>query len=157
MNFIVVSIVALACVAAAVFDVRTRRIPNWLTFGLAAAGLIAAAIAGWHLFGNSLLAFVAIFAAGAVVFSMHWLGGGDVKLLAAVAAWVGLPDAVGLALFTAVSGGLLALAWLAGGKLRGNSVAESKRAKMPYALAILAGFSVLVLSKTWIPALRLPL
>ncbi len=95
---------------ACLFDLKQRRIPNVLTFGGAAvalafslwtggfAGLVMAA-AGWAV---GLLAFLPIFA-------LRGIGGGDVKLLAALGAWIGPGQAVWLALWTALSGGVFAL------------------------------------------------
>ena len=52
-------------------------------------------------------------------FALRGLGGGDVKLLAALGAWVGPTDVIWVALYTGVAGGLLALATaLANGYLR---------------------------------------
>lgn len=106
-DVIALSLAAAACVT----DVRARRIPNVLTFGgalLAAAfwtvtgggpGL-ASSIGGW-------LVGVGIFF---LPFALGGMGGGDIKLLGAMGAWLGPRDAVWLALYTGVLGGVLALA-----------------------------------------------
>ena len=110
MSLIHVSVLALA-IAASVIDVRERRIPNWLTFGgaLAAfayhgwtAGLpgIGTAAGGWFV-------GVAIFF---LPFALGGLGAGDVKLVAALGAWLGWYDTVWLGLYTGAAGGVLALA-----------------------------------------------
>lgn len=95
---------------AAVYDVRTRRIPNTLTFGGAAFALIFHAIDG----GTSELESAALgWLVGSLVFivpfALRGLGGGDVKLVAALGAWLGASNAVWLALYTGVAGGILAL------------------------------------------------
>jgi prepilin peptidase CpaA len=105
-QYAAMAIAALACVV----DVRTRRIPNVLTLGGAAGALgyhmSAAGVAGvgWALGGwiVGLLMFLPLFA-------LRGIGGGDVKLLAALGAWLGPGTAVWLALFSAVAGGPLAL------------------------------------------------
>lgn len=97
--------------------------------------------------GVALLAYVLVFAAGALLFSMGWLGGGDVKLLASIGAFAGLRDAVPLVIFTAIAGGLLAVLWVGVARARGISYTQSRTAKLPYAFAILAGFLALVISK----------
>lgn len=153
-----VAVVSAACIVAVVTDVRTRKIPNWLSFGLAAVGIAYSAFGGWHVLALSLLAYVVVFAAGAVLFSMGWLGGGDVKLLAAVASFVGFPDALLLTAYTGIAGGLLAFSWLAAERIRSRrTLAEVKASKLPYAIAILTGFAVLVAGELWLPILRLQL
>ena len=103
---IVLLISAVACVT----DLRSRRIPNVLTFGGAVAALLyhgvtggveglAAAGAGW-------LAGVALFF---LPFALGGMGGGDVKLVAALGAWLGPWMTVWLALYTGVAGGVAAV------------------------------------------------
>jgi prepilin peptidase CpaA len=104
--------VLLVAFIAVAFDVRTRRIPNALNFGAAAAAVCFAfvqagvsgttsALAGWFL-GAAL--FYPFFAIGG-------MGAGDVKLLAALAAWLGPLDAIYLAFFTSLAGGVAALVY----------------------------------------------
>jgi prepilin peptidase CpaA len=96
--------------AACVFDVRTRRIPNALTFSAAAAGLlyhaatsgvagVQLAAAGWLL---GLLLLLPYFALGG-------MGGGDVKLVAALGAWLGPWETFWLAMYAGIAGGVLGL------------------------------------------------
>jgi len=83
---------------AAAIDVRQRRIPNWLTAGMMLAGLSRAAlIGGWSGLGHSAAGLFASAAAPFALFALGALGGGDVKLLAGVGAWLG-PSA-GVAVF----------------------------------------------------------
>lgn len=78
---------------AAVQDLRTRQIRNWLTLSLAWSGLIGSFVLGGRgVFlapADSLLGLLAGFALPFVLFALGALGGGDVKLLAGVGAWVG--------------------------------------------------------------------
>lgn len=100
----------LVAVAGCVTDLRSRRIPNLLTFGAAAGA------AGYH-FGGAGLAGLGLAAGGWLVgglmflplFALRGLGGGDVKLMAALGAWLGPGAAVWLALYTALAGGVFAL------------------------------------------------
>lgn len=98
-------------VAATVIDLRTRRIPNALTGGMAAAGL-ALAVTG--LSGVSPAASVAGLVAGlALMLPGHLLGAtgaGDVKMMAAAGAILGGHHIVNAFLFTAIVGGVLAVA-----------------------------------------------
>jgi len=97
--------------AACVPDLRTRRIPNVLTFGAALAGLVFQfATGGVEALGQAALGWLL----GALVFLLPFalggLGGGDVKLLAALGAWLGPADALWLVLYTGVAGGVMAVA-----------------------------------------------
>lgn len=102
--------IVLVAAAAVVFDVRTRRIPNFLTFGAAAAALVFAAVVGGV--QGTLIALAAWVVGAALFFPFFALGGmgaGDVKLLAALAAWMGPGDAVYLAIFASIAGGVIAV------------------------------------------------
>ncbi|MBV9270732.1 MAG: prepilin peptidase, partial [Candidatus Eremiobacteraeota bacterium] len=80
-----------ACVLAVVYDTAFRRIPNWLTLPLLAAGPVLWLFSGHDALHHAWLAAVsvavAIFA-GAFIHRMRILGGGDVKLLAALVGFV---------------------------------------------------------------------
>src|SRR3989442_289230 len=76
---------------AALHDFRSYQIPNRFAAAIAFAFLMASlggslreAISGLALAG-------VVLAGGIVLFARHWLGGGDVKLLAATALWVPAP------------------------------------------------------------------
>jgi prepilin peptidase CpaA len=101
-----VILVLLACVP----DVRTRRIPNLLTFGAAASGLLFhLVVGGW----TGLLTSAGGWALGAALFfpmfALRGMGAGDVKLLAAVGAWLGPFLVFWVALITSIAGGALGL------------------------------------------------
>jgi prepilin peptidase CpaA len=104
-----VAALAVALIAC-VTDLRSRRIPNVLTFGAAAAGVVfhivapggegaTTAVLGW-------LLGIAIFF---VPFALGGLGGGDVKLLGALGAWLGPSAIFWAALYTGVAGGVMAI------------------------------------------------
>ncbi len=96
--------------AGAVLDWRTRRVPNLLTItGVAFGGMLHLATGGWRGLATALLAAVIATALFGVFFLAGGMGGGDVKLLAAVACLAGLEHLVSLLLATAVLGGVLAL------------------------------------------------
>lgn len=77
-------------VIASCIDARSRRIPNWLTLSLASAGVAQSFVPGSLVTpGQSLLGLLLGFGIPMVLFVMGALGGGDVKLLAAVGAWLG--------------------------------------------------------------------
>jgi prepilin peptidase CpaA len=102
-------------ITAALRDVTSYTIPNWISLSLI-AGFAPAALAmglplgaiGAHL-GIGVLGLIA----GMAMFALRWIGGGDAKLFAAAALWLGWP-AVGLyAAYTGVAGGALAVSLLA--------------------------------------------
>jgi prepilin peptidase CpaA len=153
---------------AAWLDVRTGRIPNALVYPAAAAGLGLGLLPGDEV---GLLAratgLLAAFAPSFALFAAGGLGGGDVKLLAAVGALVGYPLALDVLFHTVVAGGVLALALLvrrrrvlatlreaavfvASLRLRSPAMAPAADLRIPFGAAIFAG-SLLALGA---PALR---
>jgi prepilin peptidase CpaA len=96
---------------AAVYDVRYRRIPNWLSvsgvvFGLALNTFL---YQGWPGLRLSLGGLAAGFGVYFALYTLRAMGAGDVKLMAAVGAIVGWQDWFGTFLITAIIGGLMAL------------------------------------------------
>jgi prepilin peptidase CpaA len=77
---------------AAVEDLRTRRIRNWLTFSLLCTGIahgLTGAGGGAGSIGSSLAGAGVGFFLPLLLFAIGAMGGGDVKLLAGVGAWIG--------------------------------------------------------------------
>ena len=105
------SLMALAvALLGCVTDLGTRRIPNALTFSAAGAAVVFHAVdAGLAGIGHSLGGLAVGLLLFLPLFALRGLGGGDVKLLAALGAWIGPGAAVWLAVWTAIAGGPLAL------------------------------------------------
>ncbi len=82
---------ALCLVIAAISDLRTMTIPNPLCAVLLASFLVAAPTVGlaWADIGMSLVAGLAVFAVCFGLFALNVMGGGDAKLLTAIAVWYG--------------------------------------------------------------------
>lgn len=135
--------------AAALSDVATMEIPNWISLGLAVGYVPAAALAGldWTLISAHLGFGAAAFAVCALLFSLGLMGGGDAKLIAAAAVWTGWAALPSFVLATAVAGGVLALAALAARCVAAPSASLPAFANrllepgqgVPYAVAIAAG------------------
>ena len=95
---------------AAVIDLRERRIPNWLTFGVIAAGFARALlITGPTGLAPALSGLAAAAAVPFILFVMGALGGGDVKLLAGIGVWMGAAQALAVFAATCVIGLVLIL------------------------------------------------
>jgi prepilin peptidase CpaA len=97
-------------VMAAVTDFRSLRIPNWLTAGLALTFPLAALIAGPHVdWLSHVEAGAVVFVVGAILFACGVMGGGDVKLLAATALWLGIGQLMPFLFMVALVGGVFAI------------------------------------------------
>jgi prepilin peptidase CpaA len=95
---------------AAVIDARTQRIPNILTFGSAAAALVYHAwTGGGYGLGVSAGGWALGVALFLPMFLLKGMGGGDVKLLGAVGAWLGPMGVLYAGLYSVLAGGVLAL------------------------------------------------
>jgi prepilin peptidase CpaA len=155
-------------IAGSVFDIKSRRIPNFITFPALFLGLLMhLLLGGWT---QMLSAFAAGIICGAVFLVFYLAGGmgaGDVKLILAVGCIAGMPHIGYLLALTAISGGAMAIGLaMARGQLKQTvtnvltltshhasqglrphpelNLLNSKTLRLPYALAI-AGGSILTL------------
>lgn len=141
--------VILLTAAALVWDVRTRRIPNWLNVAGFLAGLVFHSLqGGWAGAWFSLAGFGTGFGILFVLWLIGGGGGGDVKLMGAVGAWLG-PN---LTLIVFVASGFLAAAGQIGMRIWQRSKAVepapdgagdaatlrtvNKRSRLPYAVPV---------------------
>jgi prepilin peptidase CpaA len=99
---------------AAAMDLLTMTIPNRVSLTLAAAFCVAAPLMGlppgaiaMHIAAGAL-----VLVAGIALFAVGAFGGGDVKLLAAGALWIGFDQLLAFLAMTAIFGGVLAIAVL---------------------------------------------
>lgn len=94
----------------AVGDWRTRRIPNYLTFGGALAGVFfQTAVFGWPGLVQALLGFFLGLALLLLPYILGGMGAGDVKALAALGAWLGPKGCFAVFCYMALIGGLMSL------------------------------------------------
>ena len=105
-NVFVGTLLVLACVT----DLRSRRIPNVLTgTAVVCAVVFHLATGGWSAAGWSALGLCIGTVLFLPMFALRGMGAGDVKLLAAVGAWLGPGQVTTAAIATSIVGGVLAL------------------------------------------------
>jgi len=101
-------------IAAALRDATSYIIPNWISIALAAGFPLAALALGLPLaaIGLNLGIGAAALLIGMAMFALGWIGGGDAKLFAAAALWIGWPASITYLAVTGIGGGALALGLL---------------------------------------------
>jgi prepilin peptidase CpaA len=149
--------------AAALSDLRHYRIPNWMSGAVALLFLLAVISTGmplklalWHGLAGVVVLFV-----GFALFAVRIVGGGDAKLLAAAALWIGWTKLFYFIFYTALAGGVLAICMVAWEVVRlhiditsSNSQSSllkrltSLKPDLPYGVAIAAG-ACFALPQTW--------
>lgn len=102
-------------------DLRSRRIPNWLVLPFMFAGIcVSGWLQGWRGVEQSLSGILL----GALLLGiLYWLGGmgmGDLKLCAAIGAWIGPTQLLFALVITSMAGGVMALCWAAAGGFLGD-------------------------------------
>ncbi len=101
-----------AMILAAFCDLLSMTIPNRINAGLCAAFLVLAPFAGlgWDAMALHLATAFCVLLLGIACFSAGWMGGGDAKLMTAVAIWLGPGEALlQYAMLSAILGGVLTL------------------------------------------------
>ena len=100
-------------------DLRSRRIPNWLVFPFLLAGIVVSGwLHGWHGIGQSMGGLGLGALLFGILFFMGGMGMGDVKLCAAVGAWIGPRQLLTALVLTGITGGIMAICWAAAGGFR---------------------------------------
>jgi prepilin peptidase CpaA len=149
---------AIVLVTASGIDVRTRRIPNWLTVPFLVSGAaVQFATAGWRGLGSSLAGLALAAVLLGIPCFLGGMGMGDLKLAAGVGAWIGPNQAVMAFILTAIAGGLIAgvkavqqsiaarspqnagLAMASEGGVAAEAPGGTRRQSIPYAPAIAIG------------------
>ena len=132
-------------------DVRRRRIPNALSLAVAALGLTRILVAGDPVAASyTLTAGAAILVVALLLFCRGVIGGGDAKLLPAMALFIGYSNLLEFLFLMSLCGGALALAIMArdrfgARRLRLGTRGESTRSTVPYGVAIaVAGVITLI-------------
>ena len=117
-------------IAAAVSDIMRYRIPNIIVYAIVAAFAVGAVFNfAWPAIVWPVLAGVAMFLLGAGLFAFGLFGGGDVKLIAAMALWTSFADLPRFLLIMGAAGGLIGLVLLL--KRRRQQPAMASSAALP--------------------------
>ena len=143
MGLILLGATALLLLAAAVSDLRSRTISNMLNGVIALAALPFWLLADYALWPDVSLQIAAAFGIFLIFFGMFSfgiMGGGDVKMIAAIMLWVPLPMMLPTLTVMALAGGALSAIMLIYSKIKSSK----DRVEVPYGVAIaIAGLWVL--------------
>lgn len=147
LRLLLLTLFALLLFVAAVGDVRRNIISNRLNSLIAVAAPLYWAVVclqnpsltPLYFISHQLLLAFGVFAVGALIFYFNIMGGGDVKLLTAMALWIP-PSAFGSVLFVmSVVGGVVASIVLIRVRVLASPAAALAARRVPYGVAIAAG------------------
>ena len=130
------ALTAVLLIIAAVSDIVRYRIPNKIVYAIVAAFAVGAIFNfAWPAIVWPVLAGIAMFLLGAGLFALGLFGGGDVKLIAAMALWTGFADLPRFLLVMGAAGGLLGLVLLLKRRHQQPAMATSASAPAPSSAA----------------------
>ena len=135
LHWILLGALAALLVVAAILDLRSRNIPNGLNLAIALLAIPfwwASGLAAWP--DMALQAGVAalVFGAFAIAFYLGAMGGGDVKMLGALALWLPWQAVLALLVIMSLAGGVLTLVMV----VRQRLARKEGRPEIPYGVAI---------------------
>lgn len=137
-------VLALLLGVTIVTDLKSRTIPNWLTLMVALLGVAFCLMSGlpfWPELSLRLGQAVLVLAGFGFLFSRGLMGGGDVKLIAALALWFNFSTLVSFLVLMSLLGGVLSLVYL----IMARRTSREAPIEVPYGVAIaFAGFWVVV-------------
>jgi prepilin peptidase CpaA len=138
LSWLLIALLAAALLLAAIGDWRTREIPNWLNGGIALLAIPfwwSTGLALWPDVALQLALGAGMFALFAIAFRFGAMGGGDVKMLAAIALWLPFAQVVKLVAIMSIAGGVLTVAMVAAHRL----AKTRDQLEIPYGIAIAFG------------------
>ncbi|HEX8262833.1 MAG TPA: prepilin peptidase [Allosphingosinicella sp.] len=138
LSWLFVALLAAALLVAAIGDWRTRIIPNWLNAVIALLAVPfwwSIGLDPWPGVALQLALGAAVFALFAIAFRFGAMGGGDVKMAAALALWLPFAGVVKLLVVMSIAGGVLTVAMLAAHRL----AKAAGQPEIPYGIAIAFG------------------
>lgn len=132
---ILLGLLVLILVSAGIEDARIREISNWKNAAIALLALpwwFAMGLSPWPDMAIQLGVAVAVFALFAAAFQFGMMGGGDVKMIAALALWFPFDQLVTLLIIMSLAGGAITLVMLVEKWVR----RRSEQPEIPYGIAI---------------------
>lgn len=132
---IVVAALAAILIVAAIGDLRTRRIPNWLNAAIALGAIpfwFLTGLAVWPDMVTHIAVAAGVFLLFALAFRVGAMGGGDVKLVSALALWLPFAAVVKLLVIMSIAGGVLTVVML----VRHRPRKSGSKVQVPYGVAI---------------------
>lgn len=163
LHILSISLLPLLMIVAALSDLTSLRIPNWLTLLIAVLFFPMAWLTGMPLveFGWHVAAGAILFVAGIALFALRLFGGGDSKLMAAAGLWFGTSQTLPFLVATVIAGGVLAIAvalWsmiMVSAEIHGleadkgiGRIAHKIKPKLPYGFAFAIG-AIVAYPQTW--------
>ncbi|MBV9884188.1 MAG: prepilin peptidase [Sphingomonadaceae bacterium] len=136
--WILLAVLAALLLAACWCDLRARTIPNGLNLAVALLAVPfwwSLGLAFWPDVALHLGVAALVFALFAIAFALGAMGGGDVKLVAAIALWLPYQSVLALLFLMSVAGGALTLFML----IRHKLARRTEQLEIPYGLAIAFG------------------
>jgi prepilin peptidase CpaA len=134
---------ALLLVSAGIEDARVREIANWKNAAIALLAplwWVSIGMAPWPDMAIQVGVALIVLAAFCVAFHFGWMGGGDVKMIAALALWVPVPALIQILLVMSIVGGLITVVMLIDHRIR----KAAGNPEVPYGVAIaIAGLMIL--------------
>jgi prepilin peptidase CpaA len=135
---LLVAVLAAMLIIAAAGDLRTRTIPNWLNGAIALGAIpfwLFSGMAVWPDMALQIAVAAAVFGLFAIAFYCGAMGGGDVKMVSAIALWLPLAAVLKLLIIMSLGGGVLTLAMV----IRQRMAKSQNQLEIPYGVAIAFG------------------
>ena len=163
-EFAILTVFPFAVAFAGAMDLFTMTIPNRISLAMVAAFAVLAPLAG---LGLGAMAYHAgagllVLAIGVLLFIPGWIGGGDAKLAAAVALWLGFENLFSYLFCVALAGGSLAFLFM---RVRAHPLPvfvcaqpwavrlHDRRSGVPYGIALAAGALLVYPTTSWFASL----
>ena len=135
-----IGLLMITLAVAALEDIARLKISNLTCVVVFLLAIVSMAVHGFgiDLWQNAAV-FAVILAIGTAAFGVGWLGGGDVKLLAAIGLWLDFSTALVVVAAIMIAGGVLGMVYICVRLLRKSAGSGDRSSKVPYGLAIVGG------------------